>query len=277
MLFVSCKSMAKSTTEKTGILLVSFGTSYPEAQVALDRIDHDVKKAFPGIEVRWAFTSSIIRHILEKKGHHVDSPSEALSKMGDDGFTNVAVQSLHMIPGEEYEDLQKIVTAFQQIPKGIKSLKLGKPLLYNQEDVVAVCHQLETILPVERHPEDAIVFMGHGTSHHANIYYPGVQYYLWQQSPRYFLATVEGSPELKDVLPKLKEQKARTVWLIPFMSVAGDHAHHDMAGDEPDSWKSQLEAAGYEVKPVMTGMAEYDQIVAVWINHLKEVFHELDN
>jgi len=263
--------MAKSTTEKTGILLVSFGTSYPEAQVALDHVGQKVKNAFPGIEVRWAFTSKIIRKKLEKQGRHVDSPAGALSKMGDEGFTKVAVQSLHVIPGKEYENLKKTVAAFCQIPKGIRSLKLGKPLLYDHEDIIEVCRQLETILPGECRPEDAVVFMGHGTSHHSNIYYPGLQYYLWQQSSRYFLVTVEGYPELKDLLPQLKEQKIRTIWLIPFMTVAGDHAHKDMTGDGPDSWKSQLEAAGYEVKPVMEGMAEYDQIIAVWINHLKEV------
>ena len=276
---VTNKSMAKNriTSEKTGILLVSFGTSYPEAQGALDHIESQVGKAFPETEIHWAFTSKIIRKKLREKGHYVDSPAEALAKMGDEGFTKVAVQSLHVIPGEEYENLQKTVNAFKHIPKGVNSLALGKPLLYKHEDIAAVCRELEKTFPQGRGAKDAIVLMGHGTNHPSNIFYPGVQYYLWQQSPHYFLATVEGYPSLDDVLPKLKKQQMKTVWLIPFMSVAGDHARNDMAGEEPDSWKSVLEAEGYEVKIVMQGLAEYDELVNIWINHLKEALDELEN
>ena len=41
--------------------------------------------------------------------------------------------------------------------------------------------------------------------------------------------------------------KPSRVHLAPFMIVAGDHAHNDLAGDDADSWKSQFEQAGYPV------------------------------
>ncbi len=59
---------------------------------------------------------------------------------------------------------------------------------------------------------------------------------------------------------------------MPFMSVAGDHARNDMAGDEPDSWKSILTKAGITCVPVLKGSAEYDNILAIWIDHLKKAF-----
>ena len=40
------------------------------------------------------------------------------------------------------------------------------------------------------------------------------------------------------------------------MLVAGDHALNDMAGDGPESWKSRLEAAGYETECVLHGLGE---------------------
>ncbi len=262
--------------EKTGILLVSFGTSYADAQSALDRIDEQVKAAFPGVEVRWAFTSNIIRHILKDRGRAIESPAEALARMGADGFTQIAVQSLHVIPGEEYENLEKTVAAFNQVPKNARKIVLGKPLLFSHDDIAEACAAIETILPAERASRDAVVLMGHGTPHPSNIYYPGVQYYLWQRSPLLFLGTVEGYPALEEIIPKLKEQKVKTVWLMPFMSVAGDHAQNDMAGGEPGSWKSQLETAGFTVKPILKGLAEYQVIDAIWIKHLKEVVNELE-
>ena len=154
---------------------------------------------------------------------------------------------------------------------------LGKPLLYHHEDIVETCEALYSIFPKERKSSDAIVLMGHGTAHQSNIYYPGVQYYLWQQSPLIFLGTVEGYPGLNEVILGLKEKKVKTIWLQPFMSVAGDHAQNDMAGDEPDSWKSQLEAAGFTVKPVLKGLAEFEDIDTIWIKHLKEIMNELED
>ena len=69
-----------------------------------------------------------------------------------------------------------------------------------------------------------------------------------QRDQAIFVGTVEGTPSLDYVLARLKAAKAKTVWLRPLMSVAGDHAQNDMAGPEEDSWKSMLEGKGYKVK-----------------------------
>ena len=45
----------------------------------------------------------------------------------------------------------------------------------------------------------------------------------------------------------------KKIALAPFMIVAGDHATNDLAGDEEDSWKSLLEAEGYEVRCILKG------------------------
>ena len=53
------------------------------------------------------------------------------------------------------------------------------------------------------------------------------------------------------------------------MVVAGDHAINDMAGEEEDSWKSRLEAEGYEVTCVLKGLGEYPAIQELFIQHVK--------
>jgi sirohydrochlorin cobaltochelatase len=266
----------QNNQSKTGILLVSFGTSYTEAQKTLDHIDEKVKEAFPGKEVCWAFTSAMIRAKLKKQGKQIDSPAEALAKMGSEGFTHIAVQSLHVIPGKEYEDLKETVEAFKLIPKNAKSILLGKPLLYMQKDLTRVAETLDSIVLINKKNNDAVLWMGHGTHHPSDMYYAAMQYHLWQKSPLYFMATIEGIPSLKEVFPKLKANKVNTVWLMPFMTVAGDHAQNDMSGNETDSWESQLKKSGYEVKIIMKGLAEYDPFVNIWINHLKETINELE-
>jgi len=256
--------------QKTGILLVAFGSRRADARAAMANIDREVNEAFPGTELFWAFTSGIVRGKLKAENRPIDSPLEALNRMRDHGFSEIIVQSLHVIPGGEYESLQKTISSFTAQTGDAVSVRSGKPLLYNHEDILEVCRILPVLLPAAEDERDAVILMGHGTSHPSNIYYPGIQYYLWQQSPRYWIATVEGYPSLQDILPLLKEKQIRRVWLVPFLAIAGNHAVTDMAGDKPDSWKSVLEANGYEVRAVLKGLAEYNEIVRIWISHLKD-------
>jgi sirohydrochlorin cobaltochelatase len=98
---------------------------------------------------------------------------------------------------------------------------------------------------------------------------------LQLQDPRVFVGTVEGAPEIKAIQVMLEQAKIRRVYLMPFMSVAGDHARNDMAGPEDDSWKSVLSRAGFQCKAVLKGTAEYDNFVAIWVDHLKEAYGRL--
>ncbi|PXX96049.1 sirohydrochlorin cobaltochelatase [Marinifilum breve] len=265
----------KKVEDKKGILLVTFGSSYPETRVAFENIDKIVKAEFPNVEIRWAYTSKIVRKILKKRGENIDSPAEALAKMGEDGFTHVAVQSLHIIPGEEYDNLKHTVEVFNGMPKGIKATEIGAPLLFLDHDQMQLADALHQKFESKLNSNTAVLFMGHGSHHQSNIYYPGFEYYLKQKSYQYFVGTVEGFPLLDAILPQLKSKGIKKVILTPFMSVAGDHARNDMAGSEEDSWKTILEKEGFTTEIEMIGLAEYDDVVDIWVKHLKEVCKDL--
>jgi len=262
-------AMGGPKPDKMGILLVAFGTTYSDGGKAYENIEAKVKEAFPGVDVRWAYSSSIIRHILREKGEQIDSPSKALARMQEEGFTQVAVQSLQTIPGEEYNEVLETTKAFAEIPMGFKQVEVGPPLLYATHDVERVADALMAVVPAERKPADAVIFVGHGTSHPGNIYYPGLQYFLAKKDPLALVGTVEGFPTREDVLATLKAKGVKKAWLVPFLAVAGDHVHNDIAGDGPESWKSILGKAGVESEPVMKGTGEDDPIVAIWVDHLK--------
>ena len=70
------------------------------------------------------------------------------------------------------------------------------------------------------------------------------------------LAQMLGWPHLDTVTPQLKAKGIKNVTLMPLMMVAGDHANNDMAGDEPDSFKSQLEAEGFKVSTYIPDRAD---------------------
>ncbi len=257
---------------KKGILLVAFGTTVPEAQISYDNIERSVKKTFPGIPVRWGYTSRTVIRKMGERGKQLATPAEVLSTMMRENFTHVAVQSFHVMPGAEFHGLVKNVHRFEGMSKGLKKVMVGYPLMTTSEDVQKVAEAFLQIIPPERRKTDAVVFMGHGTYHPANVYYAALNYHVQKLDPNVFVGTVEGWPEIDDIMADLKKNRIKKAYLMPFMTVAGDHARNDMAGPEGNSWKSILEKEGITCVPVLKGIAEYQEFVDIWVDHLRAAF-----
>jgi sirohydrochlorin cobaltochelatase len=252
-----------------GILLVAFGSTIPEAQVSFANIERSVRMAFPGVEVYWSYTSRLIIKKMAKKGKHLATPAEALAKMMLEDFTQVAVQSLHTIPGAEFHSMLKNVHKFAGMDKGIKKVLVGYPLMATSEDVQRVAEAIIKVIPKERKQKEGVVLMGHGTHHPANVYYAALAYHLQRLDPNVFVGTVGGWPEIDDIKADLKKRRIKRVYLMPFMSVAGDHARNDMAGPGENSWKSILEKEGINCVAVLKGTAEFQEFVDIWVDHLR--------
>lgn len=253
--------------KKVGILLVAFGSSMESAQVSFENIERKVEAKYPETPVRWAYTSHTIRKKLANQGKYLDSPEIALAKMQDEDFTHVAVQSLHTIGGEEYHDLRRTVGAYKMMG-GFQSIILGYPLMATQEDMQRTVDAILKTTPKGRKKSEAVVLMGHGTHHPSNAFYAALMFQLQLQDPNVFVGTVEGYPEVNLIKDLLLKKKIKKAYLMPFMSVAGDHARNDMAGDDEASWKSILTMAGIECIPILKGTAEYDPFVEIWVDHL---------
>jgi len=209
---------------------------------------------------------------MAEKGKHLATPEEALSSMMRENFTHVAVQSLHVMPGAEFHGLVKNVQRFAGMSKGLQKVIVGYPLMTTSEDVQRVAETLLKIIPPERRKTDAVVFMGHGTHHPANVYYAALNYHVQKLDPNVFVGTVEGWPEIDDITSDLKNNRIEKAYLMPFMTVAGDHARNDMAGPSADSWKSMLEKEGVNCLVVLKGTAEFQEFVDIWVDHLRAAF-----
>ena len=281
-------AMDRPAKEDPAILLVVFGTSYPEAQAAYENIERVYREEFPQAEVRIAFTSDYIRRkLLDRDNVTIDNPLTALAHLNDEGYTDVVVQSLHVIPGEEFHDLANIVESVRGIEGkfGFRNLVLGEPLLMHLVDYRNVSRALasqfeQNTTGTERTPHSsprdagqmAVIFMGHGTEHSANSAYSQMANILAEDHENVFLGTVEGYPGYDEVLARLNESGVKKARLIPFMVVAGDHALNDLTGNESESWKSMLEKEGFEIDYNLLGMGENDGIVEIFVGHTKEAF-----
>ena len=245
---------------KKAILVTSFGTSHKDTRKkCLDSIQREVEEKYGNENVERAYTSGIIRRIIEKnEGIHIFDQKEGLKVLKDKGFEEIITMSLHILDGIEYSKLDD------------KFGKISKPLLADDEDFEKIVENKEFN---DLEDDDAIVFMGHGTESEADYAYQKLQKeYLKAGKSNIFIATVEGEVTIKDIIEKMKGKGFKKILLKPFMIVAGDHAKNDMSSDDEDSWKTMLKNEGYEVTSVLKGMGEYEFIRKMFMDKLEAVY-----
>lgn len=260
---------------KDAILVMTFGTTFADTRAkTIDAVEAAIQKAHPDIPVFEAYTSHIIiDRVKAKEGIQKMTPEEAFSKLKAEGYTRVAVVSLDVIPGMEYS-YDSIITKMQM--SKFKELSLATPLMYFQgtegepDQVVDFLNAVKSQFPVMG-KEDATLIMAHGTPHPGNAYYSVIQDRIEKLGMNnVFVYSVEGRPNLDDVIPKLKAKGFKNVTLMPIMMVAGDHANNDMAGDDPDSHKSILTKAGFKVNTYIHGLGENENVRALYIQRANE-------
>lgn len=268
----------ENQTIKKAILVVSFGTTYLETlKLNILSIEEKIKATFPDYEVRRAFTSRrVIKKLAERDGLLFDTEDQALRRLKAEGYTEVYVQPLHVVAGEEYDKVKRLVVHSTHANLFDK-LSLGRPLLYymgqeNQpDDYLAAIDAVISQMP-KMGNEDALVLMGHGGLHPSNAAYAALQLKIEEAAiERTYVYTVEGFPALDSVIKKLEKNQVKRVFLIPFMLVAGDHAQNDMAGDDEASAKSQLQQAGFQVSIYLRGLGENPAIQDLYVQHLQDV------
>lgn len=256
---------------KKAILVVSFGTSHLNTlDKNIKAIEEDVQKAYPDYKVYRAFTSQmIIKKLNTVNNISIHTVSSAMKKMQEDGMTELIIQPTHIIHGIENDNMLKDVWIFKD---AFTSIKISTPLLSTSDDYVKVVDILMRHYPVKN--EEALVLMGHGTSHYANSSYPALSYTFTQQGySNVFVGTVEGYPELEHILELIKKQSITCIKLLPFMLVAGDHAQNDMNSNEEDSWKSIFLQEGYKVESIVKGLGEIKEIRDLYLDHLKNALN----
>jgi sirohydrochlorin cobaltochelatase len=267
-------ALGAASTGKPAIVLAAFGTS----SAAFDTYGHfepKVRERFPGYEIRWAFTSRKVRHKLaQEKGTQLKDLATTLRELKAAGFTRVAIQSLHIVPGEEWD--KKIVQVSREIP-GLK-VALGKPLLNSKHDQEQVLNALAQTFPKDL-TTTAVVLVAHGSpSPEGTATYLAFSRLLRARYPhqKVFLGTVGGKPTKEEAFEAVKQANPVSVVLMPFMFVAGEHVAKDMLGDDPESWKSELlKQKAYHIEGITKGLGYQDGIIAIYLDHLAQALNSL--
>jgi sirohydrochlorin cobaltochelatase len=316
------------------ILLVAFGSTWEQAYDTFDKVVDDYKANFSGWDVYLSFSSAICINNA-RAGENVDpkdyyDPEHWLTAIGLAGYKQVVVQSLQVIPGEEYRRVRdSYVKDFMNNRNGdftdayMKSLDrqvvVGTPLMAEESDAKTLATTLNNEADVKAAVAQGIVaFMGHGNPEGYDYYGGNVRYlqlenYLRDINTNYYVGTVDMEDTYVDnvlehvaggdfdiavgdvtVSMSYAANNAKKAQLYPLMSIAGDHAHNDMADpDDDESWFSMFNAAGIETAAYETnyteacwkkyksgeeyipGLAERSAVRKLWMNHTREAIAKL--
>ena len=316
------------------ILLVAFGSTWEQAYDTFDKVVEDYKANFSGWDVYLSFSSAICINNA-RAGENVApkdyyDPEHWLTAIGLAGYKQVVVQSLQVIPGEEYRRVRdSYVKDFMNNRNAdftdayMKSLDLnvvvGTPLMAEESDAKTLAQTLNNEADVKAAVAQGIVaFMGHGNPEGYDYYGGNIRYLqledaLRQINPNYYVGTVDmDETYAEDVLKHIEggtfdyqvgdvtksitypANNTKNAQLFVLMSIAGDHAHNDMADDEDEeSWYSMFNEAGIETAAYETafkeacwkkyksgedyipGLAERSAVRKLWMNHTREAINKL--
>ncbi|KAF0232788.1 MAG: sirohydrochlorin [Desulfovibrionaceae bacterium] len=264
-------------TPHTAILLAAFGSRLPDASGALERMRERTSILYPDFRVETALTSGAVRRHKGLLSRHGRSPEDILQALRQDGVRRLAVQSLHVIPGDEYRSLERLVDSLRG--GGFEQIELGRPLLGNREDIRRVARTILTVLPKDRAPGEAVLLMGHGTRGKANGVYLDLANELRALDPLVLIGALEAEPGLSTKVDELRGLGAAKVHLMPLLFARGVHALRDMAGDMAgagkNSWQAGLTRAGFACASHVKGAGEHEALAEIWLDHLREAVGRL--
>ncbi len=300
-LVLGAAGVQAAPVEKKAVVLAVFGTSHESALPGILNIREQIQKELPGIPVRLAFTSNIIRRIWQERrkdpayvGQHPEVPAEiinvkgplaAIADLQDEGYAYIVVQPTHISSGEEFADLASYVQGLNTIRTvkkrnmPFRKILLGRPALGThgieheyRHDIEQVAALLAPDVEMAKKGGRALVYFAHGNEHYSTGVYLEFEQVMRKRYPgvRIHVTMVEGFPDNARLFEELAADKTKKVLLKPFMTVAGDHAKNDMAGPEPDSLKSLLEARGINVAASLVGLGESDAFAAIFARHIKD-------
>ncbi len=279
------------------LLVVSFGTSFNDSRAEdVKGIEDALAEAYPDWSVRRAFTAQIIiNHVEARDDEVIDNMQQALDRAVENGVKNLVVQPTHLMHGAEYDEMTEAINGYKD---KFESVAIAEPMLGEvgddatviNDDKKAVAQAITDTackeagfdsMDAAAEAGTAFVFMGHGTSHTANVTYDQMQTQMEDLGfKNAFIGTVEGEPEdtaCDKVIEKVKEAGYKNVVLRPLMVVAGDHANNDMAGDDEDSWKSQFVASGNfdKVDCQIEGLGRVEAVEQLYVEHTKAAIDSL--
>lgn len=264
---------------RSACILAAHGSRHPGAMTALAAFRDRIAAAYPDWRVELARTVGRKHGSADAFGG-VRRVATVLEELAASGCRRVAVQSLHVVPGEEYHEMLAALGRYLANEEQRLSVSVGAPLLADLADVDRVAEAVLGSLP-RRRPGEGLVVMGHGAPPPGAGFYAALGDRLARGDRLAHFGTMPrerdaACPDIGRIRDALRAAGVATVWLLPFFTLAGAHANADLAGNKPTAWRVILEAAGIRCRPALAGLIELEPLAAVWRDHLDRALARLD-
>lgn len=258
-LFCVATIMAQNVdNEKTGILLVHYGTSNDKSRAqTIDKLNSRVAETFPDCAVVEAYSAPSVIKTLAKRGIKKLYISQALDSLKALGCNKLVVQSTMLLDGVMTEMLRKEVG---KVKNDFRAVSVVRPLLYSVDDCHTMIEMLNKSILEDKSvvaKSSQVVLVGHGSDSPANAMYCQIDYLLKAEGKSsWHVGTIEGFPTIENVEQQLRNSKNKNVILVPLLYIAGNHQKDDIDG----VWKTQLQTKGYHVDVLGKGLGEMAEI-----------------
>ncbi len=241
-----------------GIIIGSFGTTNLDGVAEIELVERAIERRLTGVKTLRAYTSRmVIARTKKRHGVSVPTEAEALERLREAGVERVGVQSLHLLPGHEYEKLMAL------------GIPVGDPLFGNQRGI-------DAFVEAQPREERAVLWVGHGSDHKADELYVKLQEALREKGiDNVYIASIEGSKDYESVRAELEKDRVKQVVLKPLLLVAGVHAHEDIGGDGEASWSVKFKNEGFDVEVELKGLGQETWVQNVFADYAEELVKNL--
>ncbi len=253
---------------KTPVILAAFGNASASTASTYRFIEEKVRPLLAETPLFLAFSARTGQKSVQESFPNTSlSPTERLATLAAQGISQAVIQPLQLLPGQEFHMLQRECRE-SPIP-----LHFGRPLLATPQDYRDFAESLAPM--IEGRPDQAILLIGHGTSHPIWIAYHAIERYLRQRfGNRLFVGVIEKNPDSSMLPGEIIAAGWKRVYLIPLLLTTGMHFERDVNGHGPLSWRSRLESLGINVDSVDQGLGHLPGVIALLTAHIREALAE---
>jgi sirohydrochlorin cobaltochelatase len=247
----------------TPILIPAFGTT-ATTLATYNYLDNAIRNHFTENEIIWSYSARVATKINPQQGGAAHlSLKEALRQLIARQIGRTVVQSLHLLPGTEFHDMQKTIRE-----SGLTSAT-GMPLLTTPNDYDALGEILRPTITEK--PGKAILLLGHGTTHPTwSAFYCLEKILRRKFGERIFVGALEKFPDSQNLPDEIRAAGFTEVCIIPFLLIAGMHYNRDIIGDGQASWMTRLRNTGLTVETISHGLGLFPGVEKLIIRHITE-------
>lgn len=244
------------------IVLAASGTARPEGRRVMDRVEAVIRARYPQHEICRAFTSRGVLQDRAEDGHGVWSVPEAIARLGRRGFERIVLQSLHVVPGQEFGQLAHIAASEPGIV-------VGDPLLAGDADIRATIDAIEPDI----WPGIPNVIVAHGSRRpRFNRQLTAFAGLVEAGRDNVLVCTTLGEPGTAPLSEASRQAAvAGAVRFIPLLIAPGRHLANDVLGDAPSAWTNVVGAA--EVS-CAEPLGANDRVLDVFLAHLARALRD---